>query len=417
MIPSENSFTFNKKSDQLCQTEPPEQPAECQAISMEEEDVPQFRKNLRKALDVDFIAAATKRDRNFRPLINMVRQQKWDQIKACYGPYFYNVRDRLSVRNNVLLYDDRLVIPKQLRQIFLNSIHLTHPGQGDMLEAAKHIWYPYLHRYIVIAAQNCKESRAKGKNLRVISGKKHFTSLDTVVEPNEEIQLDFAGPLPDENNKDVYILVGVDKFSRFPSAKVVANNKADTIIKFMQTHFVNDGVPRNIRCDQAQGFRAKKFMTYCKSKNIKLIFAPVDDHRSMGMVERLIRTLKTRLSIMKIDKNISPYKLASNVAELIKTLCITPHTTTKITPFEVHYWRKPNTPLTNICTTPKISRENTKLSCLDEKILTKSALTPEAIWNRDINSEDELSVAYKSNYLPEPSFEPAGHQHKRFEVR
>ena len=193
VIPSRDSFTFNKKSDQLCQTDPPDHPAECQAISMEEEDVPLFRKNLRKALDVEFIAAATKRDRNLQPLINMIRQQKWDQIKACYGPYFYNVRDRLSVRNNVLLYDDRVVIPKQLRQIILDSIHLTHPGQGGMLEAAKHIWYPYLHRDIVTAAQNCKECRAKGKNLRVISGMKHFTSLDAVAEPNEEIQLDFAG--------------------------------------------------------------------------------------------------------------------------------------------------------------------------------------------------------------------------------
>ena len=179
----------------------------------------------------------------------------------------------------------------------------------------------------------------------------------------------------------------------------------------MQTHIVNHGVPRNIRCDQAQGFRAKKFMIYCKNKNIKLIFAPVDDHRSMGMVERLIRTLKTRLSIMKIDKNNTPYKLASDVAELIKTLRITPHATTKITPFEAHYGRKPNTPLSNICTTPKISNlswENTKLSCLDEKMLTKSALTPEAIWNRENNSEDELSVVYKQTYLPEPSCEPAG---------
>ena len=179
----------------------------------------------------------------------------------------------------------------------------------------------------------------------------------------------------------------------------------------MQTHLVNQGVPRNIRCDQAQGFRAKKFRIYCKSNNIKLIFAPVDDHCSMGMVERLIRTLKTGLSIMKIDKNNTPYKLASDVAELIKTLRITPHATTKITPFEAHYGRKPNTPLTNICTTPKISSlswENTKLSCLDEKMLTKPALTPEAIWNRETNSEDELSVVYKQTYLPEPSCEPAG---------
>ena len=99
------------------------------------------------------------------------------------------------------------------------------------------------------------------------------------------------------------------------------------------------------------------------------------------------------------------------MAELIKTLRITPHATTKITPFEAHYGRKPNTPLTSICTTPKISNlswENTKLSCLDEKILTKSALTPEAIWNRELNSEDELSVVYKQTYLPEPSCEPAG---------
>ena len=99
------------------------------------------------------------------------------------------------------------------------------------------------------------------------------------------------------------------------------------------------------------------------------------------------------------------------MAELLKTLRITPHATTKITPFEAHYGRKPNTPLTIICTTPKISNlswENTKLSCLDEKMLTKSALTPEAIWNRENNSEDELSVVYKQTYLPEPSCEPAG---------
>ena len=110
VIPSQHSFTLNKKSHQISQTEPDGQQKECHAIALEDEDVPLFRKNLRKALDVDFLAAATKRDRNPQSLINMVRNQKWDQIKACYGPYFYNVRNRLSVRNNVLLYDDRAVI-------------------------------------------------------------------------------------------------------------------------------------------------------------------------------------------------------------------------------------------------------------------------------------------------------------------
>ena len=180
----------------------------------------------------------------------------------------------------------------------------------------------------------------ESKNLKVISVNTHFTSLDAVVEPNEEIQLDFAGRLPDENDKDVYILVGVDRFSRFPSAKVVTNNKADTIIRFMQTHIVNHGVPRNIRCDQAQGFRAKKFMLYCKDNNIKFIFAPVDDHRSIGMVEQLIRTLKARLSVMKIDNRNKPYKIASDVAELIKTLRVTPIATNKNNPIRSAIWQK-----------------------------------------------------------------------------
>ena len=41
-------------------------------------------------------------------------------------------------------------------------------------------------------------------------------------------------------------------------------------------------------------------------------------------------------------------------------------------------------------------------------MLTKPALTPEAIWNREANSEDELDVVYKPTYLPEPLCEPAG---------
>ena len=133
-----------------------------------------------------------------------------------------------------------------------------------MLEAAQNIWYPYLHRDIVATAQNCKQCRQKGKNLNVISGKTDFTSLDAVVERNEEIQLDFTGPLPDKNDTDVYILVGVDRFSRFPSAKVVTNNKADTIIRFMQTHKVNHGFHETYGMIRHKGFGRKNLCCIAK---------------------------------------------------------------------------------------------------------------------------------------------------------
>ena len=79
-----------------------------------------------------------------------------------------------------------------------------------MLEAAKNVWFPYLHCDIVVTAQNCMECRQIEKNLKVISGRQHFTALDAVVELNEEFQLEFAWPLPDENKKKVYILDSID---------------------------------------------------------------------------------------------------------------------------------------------------------------------------------------------------------------
>ena len=92
--------------------------------------------------------------------------------------------------------------------------------------------------------------------------------------------------MPDELNKDAYLLVAIDRFSKDQTTKVVTNTTVDTAIKSMQ-RYINKGVARQIRCDQAQKFPAKKFQVYCKYNNIKLLFAPVDYHRVIGLVERL----------------------------------------------------------------------------------------------------------------------------------
>ena len=85
----------------------------------------------------------------------------------------------------------------------------------------------------------------------------------------------------------------------------------------MQRYISNNVVPRRLRCDQAQTFRAKKFQLFCNTSNTKLLFPQDDDHRAIGVVQRMIQTLKRRLAVIRIDKTTTPYKLASNVAEII----------------------------------------------------------------------------------------------------
>ena len=146
----------------------------------------------------------------------------------------------------------------------------------------------------------------------------------------------------------------------------------------MQTQVVIHGPrgpKRNGRCDQAQGFRAKFFLLYCKNNHIKLIFAPVDDHRSMGMVERLIRTLKTEPTVMKIDKRNKPYNRLPMWPNSLKLWEWHQTLLKKITPLEAQLSRKPKTPLSNISTMPKLSILSwayTKIACLDQRLLNKT---------------------------------------------
>ena len=67
-------------------------------------------------------------------------------------------------------------------------------------------------------------------------------------------------------------------------------------------------------------FETNKFQFFCNTNIIKLLIAPVDHHRAIGVVERMIQTLKRMLGVMKIGQSNTPYKLASDVAEIKKKL-------------------------------------------------------------------------------------------------
>ena len=133
---------------------------------------------------------------------------------------------------------------------------------------------------------------------------------------------------------------------------------------------------------------------------MKLLFALVDDNRAIMVVERMIKTLKRRLVVRRIDQSNTPYKLASDVAEVKKkTLRITPHGISKISPFEGHMRRKPNNALSNVAkvSSPKnLNWENAKHACLDRKNLTTTPLLPEIMHDLQQWSDDEVSVNRRS---------------------
>ena len=107
---------------------------------------------------------------------------------------------------------------------------------------------------------------------------------------------------------------------------------------------------------------------------------------------------------MRIDKTNTPYRLASDIASFIKTLKITPHGVTKISPFEAHMGRKPNTPLSYVATSSSpnnLNWENAKHACLDRNNLKKSPFPAEIMHDLHRWSEDKVCIKEKGKTSPQ----------------
>ena len=298
-----------------------------------------------------------------------------------------------------MLYDNKLVILRNLKQLVIDAIHQTHPGHAGMLSLGNLVWFPCILRSLTSKAQACHECTKQGKNLKPIIPKKDLGKIPKLSEPNEELQMDFAGPILVRNHtKNYYILVSVDRYSIFRTAQVYKNCDASTAIEYLEQYCKVHGIPRSLRCDQAKAFKSRTFNVYCKDNNIKLILAPAGDHRETGMVERLIQTIKRKSGVMTIDPLWSSEDITTIVANVIQSIRLIPNRLTKTAPFEAHFGRKPNTALSNIVTKPNkrnLSYNYIKNFTSDRRFLKQPVLSPAAMWDLEQDSEPELNIQYK----------------------
>ena len=75
-----------------------------------------------------------------------------------------------------------------------------------MLSLGNLEWFPCIHRSLTSKAQACDECTKQGKNLKPIIPKQDLGKLPKLSEPNEELQMDFAGPIPFRNYTDKRII-------------------------------------------------------------------------------------------------------------------------------------------------------------------------------------------------------------------
>ena len=146
--------------------------------------------------------------------------------------------------------------------------------------------------------------------------------------------------------------------------------------------------------DQARCQTGQQIKTFCSQNNIQLIEAPVQDHRAIGLVERLIQTIKNQLACIKTAAR-NQFNVKTSINSIIYQLRICRQKTINISPFEAHFGRKANTPLSNITTKsdPKsLTYKNILNKYLDLETVRWEERISDENWDNEGRSDTQLEL-------------------------
>ena len=259
-------------------------------------------------------------------------------------------RRKLSSRFGLVFIEDKIIVPKNLRATVISLLHKGHPAINKMTLAARHFWWPRMTEAIQKKCESCP-CKMSGKNIKPNFPSTETKSLSSLNNPNEEIQMDFIGPIT-ENNRRFYILLSMDRYSKWQAVSFCTSTDGETAVKFLKQYIQLNSIPKTIRSDRATAFTGRLFRDFCKKHYIKLIYGTPYIHTPTGLVERGVRTFKENLLT-----NLKAGERFGKALDMsLDVMRKTPHTRLKKSAFELHYGRKPNTEISNLLNLDEIEK-------------------------------------------------------------
>ena len=96
-----------------------------------------------------------------------------------------------------------------------------------------------MNRQIIDTCEKCRECTLFGKNLKPASTFNTGQPLHVLSGPNQELQLDFAGPILDDKGSKIFLLVAIDRFSKFPAALISKTKGLRRLLNSLNLTFVS----------------------------------------------------------------------------------------------------------------------------------------------------------------------------------
>ena len=263
--------------------------------------------------------------------------------------------DRLEVHDGVLwrVYDDnagkrkwlQLILPLILRDEVLQELHAGvisgHLGEQKMLHQLRERFYwPGMSEDVKNWCQTCATCAT-----RKSPAPKARAPMQTLQAgyPMQVIAVDIAGPFPESEEGNSYVMVVGDYFSKWVEAFAIPDQEASTVAtKLVDEVYCRFSPPEQLHSDQGRQFESELMKEVCKILRISKSRATPYHPQGDGLVERFNCTLKQMLATTLHDY---PFDWEERLRKVCMAYNTSVHSSTGYTPFYLMYGREARLPI------------------------------------------------------------------------
>ncbi|UYV64370.1 K02A2.6-like [Cordylochernes scorpioides] len=202
---------------------------------------------------------------------------------------YYDFRHRIYLWNELLCVGSAIVVPGTQRNYMLELLHKSHQGISAIQGLAREsLFWPGMSMDIAERVKSCDICQKYQKS-----------------KTRETLR---SFPIPDypwQSLMDIFYierkphLLIVDRFSGYPEVYALNPPTATNVRNKLRETFARFGIPETIMSDNGPPFHSEIMTDFCTKWGIRQIFSSPHLHRSNGLAERNIQTIKTLLNKCK----------------------------------------------------------------------------------------------------------------------
>jgi hypothetical protein len=196
---------------------------------------------------------------------------------------YWNFREELTIEDGLILKQERIVMPPNLREEVLTTIHEGHLGQEKcLLQARSAVFWPGITKDVIKVVESCdacqKHQRKQQKQ--------------DLLQPEPPCSLGrYSTPIC-LSIRVIHICCYQNEYSKFPIVRKLTSITSHAIINHLKSIFAGYGIPDKLVTDNGPQYVSREFQQFASVYGFEHTTSSPMYPQSNGSSEHMVQTVK-----------------------------------------------------------------------------------------------------------------------------